>query len=134
NYRLQPRFDQRGVQMDVVIVGAGQAGAAAAAKLRALAPEARITLLGAEPAAPYQRPPLSKGYLLGEMPLERLMLRAPDFWDLQRIDLRTGVEVTSIDRAAKAVETTQGRFPYDHLILATGSQPRLWPADRGGEL
>ncbi|RRH76919.1 NAD(P)/FAD-dependent oxidoreductase [Falsigemmobacter faecalis] len=120
--------------MDVVIVGAGQAGAAAAAKLRALAPEAGITLLGAEPAAPYQRPPLSKGYLLGEMPLERLMLRAPDFWELQRIDLRTGVEVSAIDREAKAVETSQGRFSYDHLILATGSRPRRWPADRGGDL
>lgn len=120
--------------MDVVIVGAGQAGAAAAAKLRSLSPEAKITLLGAEPQAPYQRPPLSKGYLLGELPLERLMLRAPDFWEAQRIDLRTGVEVTAIDRGAKAVETSLGRFPYDHLILATGSSPRLWPAERGGDL
>ena len=61
----------------IVIVGAGQAGASLAAKLRALGYAGSLTLIGEESAPPYQRPPLSKGYLLGEMELERLYLRAP---------------------------------------------------------
>lgn len=120
--------------MDVVIVGAGQAGAALAAKLRQLSAEALITLIGQEDTAPYQRPPLSKAYLLGEIGLERLLLRAPDFWAAQRIDLRTGVSVQGIDRAARQIRTSEGVLGYDHLVLATGAQPRQWPADRGGDL
>ncbi|WP_333816891.1 FAD-dependent oxidoreductase, partial [Tabrizicola sp.] len=66
--------------MRVVIVGAGQAGAALAAKLRTLGHQGEIVMLGDEPAPPYQRPPLSKAYLLGEMEEDRLWLRAPEFW------------------------------------------------------
>ena len=66
--------------MRVVIVGAGQAGAALAARLRALGHSGAITLIGEEPAPPYQRPPLSKAYLLGDMEEERLWLRAADFY------------------------------------------------------
>ncbi len=73
-----------------VVVGAGQAGQALVAKLRALDAAARITLIGDEPAPPYQRPPLSKKYLLGEMEVERLYLRPRAWYDEQRIELRLG--------------------------------------------
>ena len=83
----------------IVIVGAGQSGASLAAKLRALGHAGPVTMIGEEPAPPYQRPPLSKGYLLGEMELDRLYLRAPSFWAEHDIDLRLGARVTAIDPA-----------------------------------
>ncbi|MFZ1726228.1 MAG: FAD-dependent oxidoreductase, partial [Albidovulum sp.] len=67
----------------IVIVGAGQAGTSLAAKLRTLGYDGELTMIGEEPVPPYQRPLLSKGYLLGEMALERLYLRAPSFWEEQ---------------------------------------------------
>ena len=76
--------------MRVVIVGAGQAGAALAAKLRTLGHAGEIVMLGDEPAPPYQRPPLSKAYLLGEMEEDRLWLRAPEFWAENGVELRLG--------------------------------------------
>lgn len=120
--------------MRVVIVGAGQAGAALAAKLRALGHDGPITLIGEEPAPPYQRPPLSKAYLLGEMEEERLWLRAPGFWAENGIDLRLGQKVTAIDRAARSVTVGGEAIPYDHLVLTTGSAPRRLPAAMGGDL
>ena len=124
--------------MRVVIVGAGQAGAALAAKLRALGHQGSIAMIGEEPAPPYQRPPLSKAYLMGEMEEERLWLRAPEFYAENAIDLRLGQQVTAIDRAAKTVTTggTAGgeTIPYDHLALTTGSTPRRLPSAIGGEL
>jgi 3-phenylpropionate/trans-cinnamate dioxygenase ferredoxin reductase subunit len=118
----------------VVIVGAGQAGAALAAKLRALGATHRITMIGAEPVAPYQRPPLSKAYLLGEMPLDRLMLRGPDFWAAQDIALRLGTEVSAIDRDAKTITAAHETIAYDDLVLTTGSRARRLPAAIGGAL
>lgn len=118
----------------VVIVGAGQAGAAAAAKLRSLGYGGAITLVGAEPAPPYQRPPLSKAYLLGEMEEERLWLRAPDFWAEAQIDLRLGQPVTAIDTQAQTVTLGAQTLAYDDLILTTGSTPRRLPAEIGGAL
>ena len=82
----------------IVIVGAGQAGASLAARLRALGHHGPVTLIGEEPVAPYQRPPLSKGYLMGEMDLDRLFLSAHGFWDEQSITLKLGQQVTAIDR------------------------------------
>ncbi|MBZ4023627.1 pyridine nucleotide-disulfide oxidoreductase [Rhodobacter sp. TJ_12] len=118
----------------IVIIGGGQAAAALAAKLRGVGYAGAVTILGAEPVAPYQRPPLSKGYLLGDMPLERLTLRAPDWYDANDVTLRTGVTVTGIDRAAKAVLIGQERVPYDQLALCTGAPPRRLPAAMGGDL
>ena len=86
----------------VVVVGAGQAGAALVAKLRGLGFEGEITLIGAEPAPPYQRPPLSKAYLMGEMDEERLWLRAPEFYAEQNIALRLGEAVSAIDQIGRA--------------------------------
>ena len=118
----------------IVILGAGQAGASAAARLRALGHAGPITLIGEESAPPYQRPPLSKAYLLGEIGEERLHLRPAAFWAEQGIALRTGCRATGIDRAARRVDTTAGPVPYDALILATGAVPRRLPGAVGGDL
>ena len=85
--------------MHVVIVGAGQAGAALAAKLRSAGHTGTITMIGEEPHPPYQRPPLSKAYLLGEMEEERLWLRSAEFYAEQKITLRLGTPVSAIDTA-----------------------------------
>lgn len=118
----------------VVVIGAGQAGCSLVAKLRNGGFEGQITLIGAETAPPYQRPPLSKKYLLGEMELERLFLRPLDFYADQNITLRLGEVVESIDRDAKTVSTNQITLSYDHLVLTTGSTPRRLPAAIGGAL
>lgn len=119
----------------IIIVGAGQAGAAMAAKLRALGHAGPLTLIGEEPHIPYQRPPLSKKYLLGEMEAERLHLRPAEFYAEQEIALVTGVGVEAIDRAAREVALTDGRrLPYDRLALTTGARPRLLPEAIGGRL
>jgi 3-phenylpropionate/trans-cinnamate dioxygenase ferredoxin reductase subunit len=120
--------------MRVVIVGAGQAGAALAAKLRALGHQGEIVMLGDEPAPPYQRPPLSKAYLLGEMEEDRLWLRAPEFWAENNVELRLGQAVTGIDPVAKTVTVGGEALEYDHLALTTGSTPRRLPAAIGGGL
>jgi 3-phenylpropionate/trans-cinnamate dioxygenase ferredoxin reductase subunit len=120
--------------MRVVIVGAGQAGAALAAKLRALGHQGEIVMLGDEPAPPYQRPPLSKAYLLGEMEEDRLWLRAPEFWAENGVELRLGRKVTALDPAARTVTAGGEVLSYDHLALTTGSTPRSLPAAIGGAL
>ncbi|SDE56656.1 FAD-dependent oxidoreductase [Rhodobacter capsulatus] len=117
----------------IVIVGGGQAAASVAAKARALGYAGEVTILGEEPVAPYQRPPLSKAYLLGEMPLERLTLRGDDWYAANRVTLRVGTKVTGIDRAAKAVLIGDERLPYDHLALCTGAVPRRLPPEMGAE-
>jgi 3-phenylpropionate/trans-cinnamate dioxygenase ferredoxin reductase subunit len=118
----------------VVIVGAGQAGAACAAKLRTLGFDGEITLIGAEPSPPYQRPPLSKAYLLGEMEEERLWLRSAEFYAEQKITLRLGQPVTAIDTAAQTVSLGGEVLAYSDLVLTTGSVPRRLPAAIGGDL
>ncbi|SEL57629.1 3-phenylpropionate/trans-cinnamate dioxygenase ferredoxin reductase subunit [Roseovarius azorensis] len=118
----------------VVVIGAGQAGASLVAKLRAEGYAGSITLIGAEPVLPYQRPPLSKKYLLGEMVLERLYLRPESFYAEAGIDLRLGVRVTGIDRAVQEVVMGEERLGYQHLVLTTGSLPRRLPAAIGGDL
>ena len=118
----------------VVVVGAGQAGASLVAKLRALGHAGEITLIGAEPAPPYQRPPLSKAYLLGEMDEERLWLRGPEFYAEQNIALRLGEPVTAIDPVARTVTLAGEAIGYDELVLTTGANPRRLPAAVGGDL
>ena len=120
--------------MDIVIVGAGQAAASMAARLRAKGHEGAITVIGGETVAPYQRPPLSKAYLLGQMGLDRLLLRGEDWWAEQRVALRLGEWVTAIDHAGHAVVTDKGRVPYDALALTLGAAPRHLPAAMGGDL
>ena len=109
----------------IVIVGAGQAAGQAAASLRQGGFEGEITLLGDEAYAPYQRPPLSKQYLAGELDADKVLLRPEAFYAGKDIDLRTGVRVTAIDRAAKSISTDNGdTLSYDQLLLATGGRPR----------
>ncbi len=119
----------------IVVIGAGQAGASLVARLRAKGHVGGITLIGEETAAPYQRPPLSKAYLLGEMAAERLHLRAPEFYGEHNITLRLGVAVDSINPAAKTIWMAGGEaIHYDELALTTGSVPRHLPAAVGGDL
>jgi 3-phenylpropionate/trans-cinnamate dioxygenase ferredoxin reductase component len=118
----------------IVVVGAGQAGAALVAKLRSSGHYGQITLIGDEPAPPYQRPPLSKAYLMGEMEEERLYLRSPEFYANNNITLQLGQKVTAIDPVAKTVGVGGETLHYDQLALATGSVPRRLPAAIGGDL
>ena len=118
----------------IVVIGAGQAGCSLAIKLRALGFDGQITLIGEEPAPPYQRPPLSKAYLLGEMQRERLYLRPRAFYDDQNITLRLGQRAQAIDPAARTVTVDGQTIAYDQLVLATGSVPRRLPAAIGGDL
>lgn len=118
----------------VVVIGAGQAGAALVAKLRGAGHTGQITLIGEETAPPYQRPPLSKAYLLGEMEEERLWLRSAEFYADQNITLRLGQHVSAIDPAAKTVTVGAEVIAYDKLALTTGSTPRRLPAAIGGDL
>lgn len=118
----------------IIVVGAGQAGASLVAKLRTEGFEGRITLIGEESAPPYQRPPLSKAYLMGEMELSRLYLRPETFYADQDISLRLGAHVDSINPAAKTVTVDGETLAYDNLALTTGSTPRRLPASIGGAL
>ena len=113
----------------IICVGAGQAALSCAAKLRALGSSAPIILVGEEPHLPYQRPPLSKKYLTGEMERDRLLLRPPEWYTEQNVECRTATRVTGIDRAAKTVTLSNGeRLGYGALVIATGSTPRRLPA------
>lgn len=118
----------------IIVIGAGQAGASLTAKLRNLGYEGDITLIGEEPALPYQRPPLSKGYLLGDMTRERLFLRPEEFYEKQNITVRLDTKVTSVDPVAKTVTLGDDVLAYDDLALTTGSTPHHLPAAIGGTL
>ena len=118
----------------VVVIGAGQAGAALVAKLRGLGHPGEITLIGEETSPPYQRPPLSKAYLMGEMDEERLWLRGSDFYADNAITLKLGQKVSAIDPIAKTVTVGADVISYDELALTTGSYPRRLPAAVGGDL
>lgn len=119
----------------IVCVGAGQAAASLAAKLRAAGHDGQITLIGSEPRPPYQRPPLSKAYLLGEMSLERLALRASEWWNENAISLQLNTTVTAIDTGGRSLALSDGsRLDYTELVLCTGATPRRLPAAIGGDL
>jgi 3-phenylpropionate/trans-cinnamate dioxygenase ferredoxin reductase subunit len=118
----------------IVVIGGGQAGASLVAKLRSEGFEGGITLICEEPVPPYQRPPLSKAYLLGEMEEARLYLRPESFYADHGIDLRLGTRAEAIDTAARTVTARGQTIPYDHLALTTGSTPRRLPAAIGGTL
>lgn len=104
---------------DVVIVGAGHAGAQAAIALRQSGFAGSILLIGAEPDLPYERPPLSKEYLAGEKPFERILLRPAAYWSQHAITMRLGTVVTGIDAEQRCVTTEDGAtFGYRRLIWA----------------
>jgi 3-phenylpropionate/trans-cinnamate dioxygenase ferredoxin reductase component len=109
----------------IVIIGAGQSGAQAVATLRAEGFAGAIVMIGDEPFPPYQRPPLSKAYLMGTMERDRLFLKPDAFYRDAQCETILGVAVTRIDRAERKVHLADGRtFAYDKLLLATGSRVR----------
>jgi 3-phenylpropionate/trans-cinnamate dioxygenase ferredoxin reductase subunit len=119
--------------MHIVIIGAGQAGASAAEELRAQGHTGDITLIGAEPHPPYERPPLSKGLLLGTAEPDSVFVHDGAWYEANQVDLRTGTPVTHIDLDTRHVTLADRRLPYDRLLLSTGSRPRRLPiADRSG--
>ena len=118
----------------VVVVGAGQAGSSCVAKLRNSGFEGQITLIGEEPVPPYQRPPLSKAYLLGDMALERMFLRPETFYSENNIELRMSTRVDAINASEQTVVIGDETLNYDDLVLTTGSTPNHLPASIGGAL
>ncbi len=109
----------------IAIVGAGQGGLQAAASLRDGGYDGRLILIGDEPGLPYQRPPLSKAYLLGKMGDEDIVLRDPDFFTEYKIELEAETTVSAIERAERRLRLQSGAaIGYDHLILATGARNR----------
>lgn len=110
---------------NVVIVGAGHGAGQVVASLRQKKFDGKVTLIGEEPWYPYQRPPLSKKFLAGELPAERLYFKPASFYDEPNISVRLGTRVVSIDRDNHQVTTAEAeQFDYDYLVIATGSRPR----------
>lgn len=112
-------------QFDVAIVGAGHGGAQVAIALRAQGFTGSIGLIGDEPDAPYERPPLSKEYLAGEKPFERLLIRPLQFWADRNVTLRGGETVTAVDPAAHSLTTASGAtIGFGTLVWAAGGAAR----------
>ena len=112
-------------KFDILIVGAGHAGAQAAIALRQNKFEGSIGIVGEEPELPYERPPLSKDYLAGEKPFERLLIRPPAFWAERNIAMLVGMRVTAVDPQAHKITTADGAsIGYGTLIWAAGGHPR----------
>lgn len=112
----------------VVVVGGGQGGFQVAASLREAGHTGPLTVVGDEPGLPYQRPPLSKAYLTGILPLDTVVLRGQSFFDSRDVTLRCGEPVVRIDRDAARVELASGgRLDYAHLVLAVGARARELP-------
>jgi 3-phenylpropionate/trans-cinnamate dioxygenase ferredoxin reductase subunit len=121
-----------------LIIGAGQGGYQVAASLREAGYSEPVTIVADEPSYPYQRPPLSKAYLLGDTTAERLLLRPAEYYDKHKIGVMVGDRAVAIDRRARCVALASGKtLAYDHLVLATGAQNRKLPvpgADADGVL
>jgi 3-phenylpropionate/trans-cinnamate dioxygenase ferredoxin reductase subunit len=108
-----------------VVVGANLAGGTAAATLRGDGFEGRVVLIGEEPVAPYERPPLSKEFLRGEAPFEKALIRPPDFWDANQIECRFGTRVARIDLGSRQAILDDGEaIRYDKVLVATGLRNR----------
>ncbi len=121
--------------MKTVIIGGSHAALSLAAQLRHLSAEAEITILSADPEAPYQRPPLSKGYMSGKVTFDQVLLRPEDWYATNRVTLLRDARVEAVDRRDRLVTLTDGRrFGYDRLVFATGARPRRLPAEIGGHL
>jgi 3-phenylpropionate/trans-cinnamate dioxygenase ferredoxin reductase subunit len=115
---------------DVVIVGAGHAGAACATNLRKFKFEGSILVAGAEAELPYERPPLSKDYLAREKTFDRLLIRPATFWAERDVEFRLGTTVAAVEPISHTVSTTGGEtISYRHLVWATGGAPRRLTCD-----
>ncbi len=112
----------------VVILGAGQAGLQLAVSLRELGFDEKITLIGDEPSAPYQRPPLSKTYLAGKVSESALFMQEPNFFEKHGIEFLVGEAAKSVHRDSRHVRTNSGEIvEYEHLVFATGARNRPLP-------
>jgi 3-phenylpropionate/trans-cinnamate dioxygenase ferredoxin reductase subunit len=110
----------------ILIIGGGQAGAQAIDTLRREGFDGRLVLVSDEPQLPYQRPPLSKKFLCGEMAADRLLFRHQSFYDEHRVELKLGVRATGLDPAARRVVLSNGEeVAYDRLLLCLGAGSRL---------
>jgi 3-phenylpropionate/trans-cinnamate dioxygenase ferredoxin reductase component len=119
--------------MNIVVVGAGLAGAKAVEELRTQGYDGDITLIGTEPHPPYERPPLSKGLLLGTADPDSVFVHSTQWYADQQVELVTGTRVTDIDLDRGHVDVAGRHWSYDRLLLATGATPRRLPlADRSG--
>lgn len=116
----------------IVIVGASLAGAKTAEALRKQGYDGDLVLIGAEAHRPYERPPLSKGYLQGSADRDSVFVHDAGWYADNSVDLRTGTRAVRIDREGRTVELEDGTsVGYDHLVLATGSRPRELPGAEG---
>lgn len=107
-----------------LLIGGGLASSQAAKQLRQLDPQATITLLTADPHEPYDHPPLSKDFLRGEMPKEKVFFDDPSFYEAQKIDLKLGMAVTKLDPTSKTATLANGSsVRYDKALIATGGRP-----------
>ena len=110
---------------DILIVGAGHGGAQAAIALRQRGFAGTLAIVGEEPELPYERPPLSKDYLAGDKPFERIMIRPAAYWAEREVAMLTGMRVNAVDAAAHRVTLSGGEtIDYGKLIWATGGHPR----------
>ena len=116
--------DARGI----VVVGGGLAGGKTVEELRSAGYDGRLTLLAAEPHRPYERPPLSKGFLTGDAERDTVFVHEQQWYADHDVELRLGESVTAVDVGAHEVTTSSGdRLAYTQLVLATGSKPRRLP-------
>ncbi len=112
-------------QYDVLIVGAGHAGAQTAIALRQNGFGGSIGICGDEPELPYERPPLSKEYLAGEKSFDRLLLRPAAYWRERQVEINLGCRIVAVDAAAKTARDSEGRtYGYGKLVWAAGGVPR----------
>ena len=117
-------------QKTVLIIGAGQAAAQTAASLRQGGFDGSITIVGDEPSLPYQRPPLSKAYLKGDLEQERLYFKNSEWYAAENVEVLTETKVISVDVKANTTKTNTGKtISFDHLVFATGSRNRQLPME-----
>jgi NADPH-dependent 2,4-dienoyl-CoA reductase/sulfur reductase-like enzyme len=119
--------------MQIVVIGAGLAAANAVEELREQGYTADIVLVGAERHLPYERPPLSKGLLLGAQDLDSVFVHDADWYVDQQVEVRLGAPVSGIDRERHTVSVENATIPYDRLLIATGTTPRRLPLVESGD-
>lgn len=123
------------MSQSIIVIGAGQAAASFAARLRKTDQTSSITMIGDEPHLPYQRPPLSKKYATGDMTFDQLLLRPENWYQENNIEVLSNTRVASINANQKSLSLESGKtLNWDKLLLTTGSRARALPSSIGGDL